>query len=38
MIAAGATDFMECGPGRALQGMIGKISKGNADVTIKGIE
>ena len=38
MIAAGATDFMECGPGRALQGMIGKIAKGNADVTIKGIE
>ena len=38
MIAAGATDFMECGPGRALQGMIAKIAKGNADVTIKGIE
>ena len=38
MIAAGATDFMECGPGRALQGMISKIAKGNADVTIKGIE
>lgn len=38
MIAAGATDFMECGPGRALQGMIGKIAKGNSDVTIKGIE
>ena len=38
MIAAGATDFMECGPGRALQGMISKIAKGKAEVTIKGIE
>jgi len=25
MIAAGATDFTECGPGKALQGMIGRI-------------
>jgi len=30
MIADGATDFTECGPGKALQGMIGRISK---DVT-----
>lgn len=35
MIAAGATEFTECGPGTALQGMIGKISK---EVTISGIE
>mgnify|MGYP000834053917 FL=1 len=26
MIAAGATDFTECGPGKVLQGMIGKLS------------
>jgi [acyl-carrier-protein] S-malonyltransferase len=34
MIAAGATDFTECGPGKALQGMIAKISR---DVTAHGI-
>ena len=27
MIADGADDFTECGPGKALQGMIGKINK-----------
>ena len=27
MIAAGANDFTECGPGMALQGMIGRIDK-----------
>ena len=27
MVAAGATHFTECGPGKALQGMIGRISK-----------
>ncbi len=27
MIAAGADDFTECGPGKALQGMIAKINK-----------
>ncbi|MBQ0050164.1 MAG: ACP S-malonyltransferase [Bacteroidales bacterium] len=37
MIEAGATEFIECGPGKALQGMIGKIAKGNADVTAHGI-
>ena len=37
MVAAGATDFVECGPGKALQGMIAKICKGNADVTISGV-
>ena len=27
MIAAGATEFVECGPGKALRGMIGRIDK-----------
>ena len=35
MIADGATDFTECGPGKALQGMIAKINK---DVPAHGIE
>ena len=35
MIADGADDFTECGPGKALQGMITRISKG---VTIQGIQ
>jgi len=35
MIADGATDFTECGPGKALQGMIAKISK---EVSAHGIE
>ena len=34
MIAAGADDFTECGPGKALQGMIGRIGK---NVAVKGI-
>ena len=34
MIAAGATTFTECGPGKALQGMIAKIGKG-ADITVR---
>ncbi len=37
MIADGATEFVECGPGKALQGMIMKIAKGNDAVTISGI-
>lgn len=37
MVADGATDFTECGPGKTLQGMIVKICKGNADVTAHGI-
>ena len=37
MIAAGATEFTECGPGKALQGMIAKIAKGVAEVTISGV-
>ena len=35
MIADGATDFTECGPGKALQGMIAKIDR---NVTAHGIE
>ena len=35
MIADGATDFTECGPGKALQGMIGKINK---EIPAHGIE
>ena len=35
MIADGADDFTECGPGKALQGMIGRINK---DVAAHGIE
>lgn len=37
MIAAGATDFTECGPGKALQGMIAKIAKDNDAVSAHGI-
>lgn len=37
MIKDGATDFTECGPGKALQGMIAKIAKGNADVCAHGL-
>lgn len=35
MIADGATEFVEIGPGRALQGMISKISR---DVAVSGIQ
>lgn len=35
MIADGADDFTECGPGKALQGMIGKISR---EVSAHGIQ
>lgn len=35
MIADGADDFTECGPGKALQGMIGRI---NRNVTVTGIQ
>lgn len=37
MIEDGATDFVECGPGKALQGMILKIAKGIEGITITGI-
>lgn len=35
MVAAGATEFVECGPGKALQGMIGRIDK---TVTAHGLD
>lgn len=34
MLAAGAQTFTECGPGKALQGMISKIGKG-ADIAVR---
>lgn len=37
MVAAGATSFTECGPGKALQGMIAKICKGNDAVSVHGV-
>ncbi len=37
MVAAGATDFTECGPGKALQGMIAKICKGNESISVHGV-
>lgn len=38
MVKNGATDFTECGPGKALQGMIAKICKGNDAISIHGLE
>ncbi len=38
MVAAGATDFIECGPGKALQGMIAKITKGMEGISIDGVQ
>lgn len=38
MLEAGATEFTECGPGKALQGMIAKIAHGQEGITVKGIE
>jgi [acyl-carrier-protein] S-malonyltransferase len=35
MIADGATDFTECGPGKALQGLVAKISR---EVSAHGIQ
>lgn len=37
MLEAGATEFTECGPGKALQGMITKIANGREWITIQGI-
>ena len=36
MLAAGATEFTECGPGKALQGMIAKIAKGVEGLVVRG--
>ncbi len=38
MLQAGATEFTECGPGKALQGMITKIAKGVEGLTIQGVQ
>lgn len=38
MVADGATEFVECGPGKALQGMIGRICKDNESVSVHGLE
>ncbi len=38
MVAAGATEFIECGPGKALQGMIGRICKGNDNVSAHSLD
>lgn len=38
MVADGATEFVECGSGKALQGMIGRICKGNESVSVHGLE
>ena len=35
MVSAGATDFIECGPGKVLQGLVKKIS---ADVQVASME
>ena len=37
MVADGATDFTECGPGKTLQGMIVKICNGNDQVRAHGV-
>lgn len=37
MLAAGATEFTECGPGAVLQGMIKKIAKGVENLVVKGV-
>lgn len=38
MADAGATEFIECGPGKALQGMVVRICKGREGVTARGVE
>ena len=38
MLADGATDFTEIGPGAVLQGLIGRISKGMEGITIQGLQ
>ena len=37
MVADGATEFVECGPGKTLQGLIAKICKGNEAVSARGV-
>jgi len=39
MLADGCTSFTECGPGKALQGMVSKIARAqNLEVEIQGVE
>lgn len=38
MVTDGATEFIECGPGKVLQGLVGKICKGNAAVSAHGLD
>ena len=38
MLADGATDFLEIGPGTVLQGLVRRISGGAEDITIEGIQ
>ncbi len=38
MLADGATDFTEIGPGTVLQGLVKRISGGNEGITIQGIQ
>lgn len=37
MVSDGATEFIECGPGKVLQGLVGKICKGNTAVSAHGL-
>lgn len=37
MVADGATEFIECGPGKVLQELVGKICKGNTAVSAHGL-
>jgi len=38
MLADGATEFTEIGPGSVLQGLVGRIAAGREDITIQGIQ
>ena len=38
MLADGASEFTEIGPGSVLQGLVGRIAAGREDITIQGIQ